>query len=383
MKTEAILPYELALPARVIFEEGASKRLLAEAAAFGSRGVLAHSRSAEKSGALARILENKPHSLNVLCWRYRGGEPRLTDVEELRRVAFDFKANWLAGLGGGSVLDTAKAAAGLLTSDRPVVEYHDGTSLPQSAAPFLAVPTTAGTGSEATSVCVLTNPHTGVKKSFRHPSLFAKLVILDSLLLQTCPPSVLAASGMDALTQAIESFTSKYATWLSDQLASKAVELIASSLQPAYESPNTTHLKSLLTGSFLAGVALSHARLGVVHGLAHPLGARYGVPHGLACSVCLPHAIEFNRPAIGSKYETLCDLVGSDLLFFVEQLTLRLGIRSPFSGVPLRERDTIIEETLASGSTKANPRPVARDDVVWFLERIFNTDASQEQQTGR
>jgi len=366
-----ILPDELAFPGRVIFGEGSAQRLLSEAAEFGARGVLAHSGSIEKSGMLAPILENKPPSLKVLPFRCVSGEPRLSDVEELRRSAGEFRADWIAAVGGGSVLDAAKAAAGLLASDLPAVRHHDGAPLPPSKTPFLAVPTTAGTGSEATSVCVLTNEKTGVKKSFRHPSLFARLAILDPSLLRTCPPAVLAASGMDALTQAVESFISKHATWFSDQFASKAVAMIASSLQTVLRNPKQETLEGLMTGSLLAGMALSHARLGIVHGLAHPLGARYNVPHGLTCAVCLPHAIEFNRPAIGSKYEVLCQLVGADLRDFTVRLTNQLGIRSPFAVLQVREKDRIVEETLASGSTKANPRPVGREDVLWFLDRIF------------
>jgi len=366
-----ILPGELAFPGRVIFGEGSAQRLLSEAAEFGARGVLAHSRSAEKSGMLTPILENKPANLRLLAFRCAAGEPRLSDVEELRKAAAAFGADWIAAVGGGSVLDAAKAAAGLLASDLPAVRHHDGAPLPQSKTPFLAVPTTAGTGSEATSVCVLTNEGTGVKKSFRHPSLFARIAILDPSLLRTCPPSVMAASGMDALTQAIESFVSRHATWFSDQFASKAVALIAPSLQAVHRNPQQETLGNLMAGSFLAGVALSHARLGIVHGLAHPLGARYRVAHGLACAVCLPHAIAFNRPAIGSKYEVLCELVGGDLLDFTVRLTNQLGIRSPFTGLQIREEDRIVAETLSSGSTMANPRPVTREDVLWFLDRIF------------
>ena len=125
-------------------------------------------------------------------------------------------------------------------------------------------------------------------------------------------------------------------------------------------------------GSYLAGLALSNARLGVVHGLAHPLGARFDVPHGLACAVCLPHAIEFNREAMGIKYTIMSETVGGDLLSATKRLMESFEIRSPFAGKTIADMDKVIEETLASGSTSANPRKVSATDVEYLLDRIFN-----------
>jgi alcohol dehydrogenase class IV len=124
-------------------------------------------------------------------------------------------------------------------------------------------------------------------------------------------------------------------------------------------------------GSYLAGIALSFARLGVVHGLAHPLGSLYHLPHGVVCAACLPHAIELNRTAFVKKYDTLSATVGGDLLATIKTLMTRLNMKSPFCGQPLREAELIIRETLASGSTKANPKPITRTDVEWLLARLF------------
>jgi len=366
-----IIPAELTLPPRTIMKRGAVSQLLKECASFGKRGVIVHGRSLASSGALKQILAASPDGLKVEPWEHSGGEPTLFHVADLLRTARAFSAEWVAGVGGGSVLDLAKTAAGLLHAQLKPVDYHNGAPISPTRVPFIAVPTTAGTGSEATIVCVLTNAETGVKKSFRHPSFMARLVILDADLLGFCPPPVIASAGMDALTQAIESYTSVGATWFSDGLALKAVSLIAHNLEPVFASPKAAQADDLLLGSYLAGVALSNARLGVVHGLAHPLGARFRVPHGLACAVCLPHAIEFNRGAIGDKYARMSEAVGDDVLAFSRRLLTTFHIQSPFAGKTIADRDVVIRETLASGSTAANPRKVSAADVEHLLDRIF------------
>jgi alcohol dehydrogenase class IV len=127
----------------------------------------------------------------------------------------------------------------------------------------------------------------------------------------------------------------------------------------------------LLTGSYLIGIAFSFSRLGVVHGLAHPLGARYKVPHGLVCAVCLPHAIEFNRDSVAGRYELVGQAVGGDLLARTTELIEHLEIQSPFAGKKLIDKNEIVKETLASGSTAANPRPVTSADVEGLLNKIF------------
>lgn len=377
-----ILPRELIVPGRIVNARGSADALLHEAAVLGQRGLVVHGGSLDRSGALARILGEGPSGLDVQTWRHPGGEPTLEHLETLRAEARVFRPDWLAAVGGGSVIDVAKAAAGLLDAPLPAVAYHDGAPLPVSRVPFLAVPTTAGTGSETTIVSVLTHAETNVKKSIRHPSHMARVAILDASLLESCPRPVLAASGMDALTQAIEAFISRHASWMSDTLALKAVELIGANLEPAYRGEGGERLDCLLLGSCLAGLALSHARLGVVHGLAHPLGARYHAAHGLACAVCLPIALAFNHAAAGEKYERLCVALGGDAVERVKAMLHTLDLASPFRGRVIDDADGIVTETLASGSTKANPRSVGADDVRWFLHRLFGDSSGEGRDDG-
>jgi alcohol dehydrogenase class IV len=362
------LPNPLLMPMLTHSGEGIANTLVEHCRDHGPRGLLVYGRSLKQNGALTRILGDHAQNREILPWQHPGGEPTLDQVDTLLNVARAHAPDWIAAVGGGSVMDLAKAAAGLIDAPLPLTEYHDGAPIEPTHLPFIAVPTTAGTGSEATMVSVLTNTDTGVKKSIRHPSMLARLVLLDPELLAGCPKSVIAASGLDALTQAIESFTSRNATTLTNHLALDALHAITQSLLPAYHG--TGGYAELLEGSYLAGLAFSNARLGVIHGLAHPLGARYHLPHGLVCGVCLPLVIDFNRLAMAEKYDTLCDCVGTDIRNWVHQAIDELQIQNPFTGTHFNDVDAIVKETLASGSTKANPREVTEQDVRTLLAAL-------------
>lgn len=370
------IPETLILPPCTIHRHGVADELLPQCAALGKRGVLVHGCSLARTGRLTQILHNAPADLEVQLWEHPGGEPTLGQLEALLSVARRERPDWIAAVGGGSVMDLAKACAGLIDAPHTPGEYQRGEfELQPTRTAFVAVPTTAGTGSEATMVSVLTDETAGLKRSIRHPSHMARLVLLDETLLANCPPAVVAASGMDALTQAIESYVSSKASWLTEQLSLRAVTMIAGSLEAVFDDPPGASrggpvcpASELLLGSYLAGIAFSHARLGLVHGLAHPLGARFHAPHGLVCAICLPHVLAFNQPVLGEKYEALSHAAGADLAGEISRLTRQLRLESPFSGGShkITDLETIVAETQASGSTAANPR-VATDQEIRAL----------------
>ena len=365
-----LLPPQLLLPSRTLAGAGTITKLGVEARTFGSRGLLVHGRALAAAGRLERLRAALPDGMTLLTHVHAGGEPTLDEVEAVRARLLANPVDWVAAVGGGSVIDLAKAAAGLCGAPQPVAAYQAGAAIPPARLPLLAAPTTAGTGSEATVVAVLTDAARVLKQSIRHPSFMPRLVILDPELLQGCPPAVVAASGMDAFVQAFESYTSRSATPFTRALSELALVRIAHAL-PAVYGGDWSCAADLLEGSYVAGLALSHARLGVVHGLAHPLGGRWHVPHGLACAACFPAALKFNRPVIAADLAHLRASLGCDVETWLETNMARMQLVSPFRGQPLREHDAIVAETLASGSTAANPRPVTADDVQGLLEEIF------------
>jgi len=368
-----LFPQDTFLPARILFKKGGLSDLARETVEFGTHGMIVHGISFEKNGLKEKVLDDfKKSGGSVECFCRTRGEPSLDEISAVITKGRALKIDWVLGIGGGSVLDLAKAAAGLFHAKEKPAYYQEGGTLGESGIPFIAVPTTAGSGSEASPNSVIINPEKKVKLSIRHKNFLARKVILDPDLLKGLPFAVMCHSGMDAWVQAYESFISKHATWFSENFALKAIQLISRHLVPALNAGRDEDLAGLMLGSFFSGIAFSHSRLGVIHGLAHPLGVLYNVPHGLICSLCFAPSIKLNLEAMGNqKYAIMSQAVGMDLLQKVHELQKTLKIVSPFKGKPIPEKEKIIEETLKSGSTAANPKPITRDDVEYLLREIF------------
>ncbi len=364
------LPAHFRSPPHVMANPGCLRHLWEECHRLGGVGLLVHGHSLSRSGRLEPLLKHVPRDLRVVPHAHEGGEPTLSQLDRLRSTAHAARVGWIAGVGGGSVLDLAKAAAALVNAPQPSQAFHDGLAVPAGGVPWVAVPTTAGTGSEATGVAVLINSETGLKKSFRSPWLQARTVLLDPELLEEAPRSVIAASGMDALTQAIESYVSKSASPFTRALSKLAFERIVHALLPVYDG-HRTGCADMLQGSYLAGLALDHARLGLVHGLAHPLGAQLGLPHGEVCARCLPAVLRFNAERCQGDFEQLSEGLGEPLQAFVDRALDHLHFEPRFERPAPDVVERMVQEVLASGSTRSNPRPVSAGDARTVLETLF------------
>ena len=299
-------------------------------------------------------------------------EPTVDTVEAGRLVCREAECDLVVGIGGGSALDVAKAIAGLAASPLTALEHFEGADTPKTGLPVLAVPTTAGTGSEVTMNSVLSEPATQTKKSIRGDALLPTTAIVDPELLLSLPPDLTAHCGLDALTQAIESFTSRHATPLTDALAFEAFCLLADGLPRAMLDGTDIDARGRTAyGSLMAGMALANARLGIVHGLAHPLGVRYHIPHGLVCGALLPFAIRFNQDVAREKYDRLAAALGQPLLEFVDAMLDRAGLTGALKRFNIRPDDftMLAERSLPSGSLKANPKPASKEDLVELLRQ--------------
>ena len=238
------------------------------------------------------------------------GEPSPQMVDQAVSEFNSLGIEVVVGIGGGSVLDAAKAIAGLLPSGNSVLDHLEdvGKGLPYEglALPFIAVPTTAGTGSEATKNAVLSEQGAqGYKKSFRHDTLLARAAIIDPQLLESCPQTLIAAQGMDAFTQLLESYVSLRANPFTDALAWSGMEAIAQGFFAAYDGGDNEAAQqgraAMAYGALLSGITLAHVGLGSVHGLAQPLGSLFPVPHGVACGTALAMATEVNIKALRER----------------------------------------------------------------------------------
>jgi len=299
------------------------------------------------------------------------------------------------GIGGGSVLDAAKAIAGLLPGGRSVMDHLEGAGRGEPytgpSLPFVAVPTTAGTGTEATKNSVLSvRGEGGFKRSFRHDELVARWAVVDPLLLESCPKSLIAADGMDALTQLLEGYVSSRANPVTDALAESGLAAVRDGLLPWHEeSGDPREARSQMAyAALLSGVVLAQAGLGSVHGVASPLGALFPVPHGVVCGTLVAAAVEVNveamrsrdprNPALGKYARARAILAGPassakdgaealvDLLAgWTERLALpRLGD----FGVREAGLSRIVADS-RGGSMKTNPIALSDDEVAEVVRR--------------
>jgi alcohol dehydrogenase class IV len=302
-------PFSIARLPRIEFGTGSIKKIPDLLARFGRRVLLVTgSKSFECIPQCSELLLTL-RSQDFTWKRFQiSGEPspQLADdaVRDLRSASFDV----VLGIGGGSVLDTAKAIAGLLRPANSVMDHLEGVGpeLPYRgpATPFIAVPTTAGTGSEATKNAVLSqHGKDGFKKSFRDEQLVPAYAVVDPDLLATCPPELIAANGMDALTQLLESFVSSKANAFTDALAISGMQAVRDGLLAWYcgSADSAAGREKMAYAALLSGITLAQVGLGSVHGLAAPLGAFFPIPHGVACGTLVAVAAKTNINAMEAR----------------------------------------------------------------------------------
>ena len=268
------------------------------------------------SGAIARLGEFVPTDASVLlvyngpeadiprvCEFRQRGEPTVTDIDAALAIARDEKCDFVIGLGGGSAIDAAKAVAGLLANGGVASDYMEvvgkGRKITRPAVPWIAIPTTAGTGAEVTRNAVIGWPEKKFKASIRSELLMAKVALIDPQLGVDVPREVTARSGADALCQCIEAYVSTGANPMTDPIALKGVELAGRYLKRAADDGRDLEAREgMALAALLSGIALTNAGLGAVHGFAAPIGANFPVPHGTVCGVLLPRVIKANIEAL-------------------------------------------------------------------------------------
>ena len=296
--------FELLCVGRIIFGRGRVREVGELARRLGETVLLVTNAGDPGSGGatdrVAALLSEA--SLRVVLFRQRG-EPTVSGVAEAAERARAEGCDVVVGLGGGSAIDAAKAVAGLLTNGGGPLDYMEvvgaGRRITQPAAPWIAVPTTAGTGAEVTKNAVVASPERRFKASIRGEQLLARVVVVDAELGVDVRPEVTARAGMDALCQLIESYTSVNAQPITDCLAIEGMGRAARALRRAFrDGADVDAREDMATAALLSGIALTNAGLGAVHGFAAPLGANLPVPHGAACAALLPHVMRANADAL-------------------------------------------------------------------------------------
>ena len=294
------MKFEFATASRIIFGQGTVKEVAPMASKMGNCALLVTGRNLERAGPLSGSLKNT--GMKIVTFSV-SDEPTIEltikGVELARQNASDI----VIGMGGGSVIDTAKAIAALLTNSGDITDYLEvigrGKQLSRPSAPCIAIPTTAGTGAEVTKNAVLTSQEHKVKVSLRSPTMLPDLAIVDPELTYSMPPSLTASTGLDALTQVLEPFVSVKSNPLTDAICIEGLKRAARSLHRAFKDGSDTKARQdMAIVSLFGGLTLANSKLGAVHGIAGPMGGMFPVPHGVICARLLPFVVEVNVRAL-------------------------------------------------------------------------------------
>ena len=296
------MKFEFAAPTRIIFGEGRLADVPKIVLGMGSRALVVEGRSGR-----AELLIRELEEVGLATTSIRvASEPTIALVEHGLAQARSEQCDVVVALGGGSIIDAGKAISALLTNDAPVRDYLEvigkARPLTNRAAPFIAIPTTAGTGAEVTRNAVLMAEDEQVKVSLRSPLMIPTVALIDPELTYSLPPSVTASTGLDALTQCIEPFVSPHANPLSDAVAREGIHRASGALRRAFRDGNDRDARrDMAVASLCGGLALANAKLGAVHGFASPLCGMFPVPHGMACARLLPVITEINVRALRAR----------------------------------------------------------------------------------
>ncbi len=354
---------------------GCFEKLGGYAAGFGKKCLIVSGRSAMKELGYIDMAEKQLNDVGISTCVLLGigHDPDIADIEAGRDLFNDKGCDMVLGIGGGSAIDAAKAIAKFAACNKPVKDYFDSGELPEGGFPVIAIPSTFGTGTEVTRVTVLMDRESKLKKGLRHASMLPVIALVDPMLGMKVPPKSVARSGLDAFTQAVESFFSKYSTDLTEALSFNAMVLLSDGLPKVMRDQEDIESRSnCANGSLMAGMAFSNSRLGIVHGMAHPLGARYGIEHGEVCGIILPRALRYNKAVCEKKYALISGFLGMDAADWVLERLREFDLPLNLKHLEIPESDFpgIAKEVLPSGSTEANPREVTEADVIALLKEM-------------
>lgn len=369
--------FEFATAGRIVCGAGARREVASAARMLGTRPLLVKRRSAEPLPELDAV----PFPVE--------GEPTLELVRRGVALARAERCEVVIGFGGGSAIDAGKAIAALLANSGEPLDYLEvigkGQSLAAPSAPFIAVPTTAGTGSEVTRNAVLASPEHRVKASLRSPSMLPRLAVVDPELTFDLPPALTASTGLDALTQLIEPYVSARANPLTDMFCLEGMRRAAAALPRAYAHGHDAEARAdMMLASLLGGLALANAGLGVVHGFAAPIGGMFPAPHGAVCAAVLPYGMEANIAALRARapeseilprYEQVAriltgepDAAAEKGVAWVRRICAELRI-PPLRvyGVGAQHVPELVEKAAQASSMKANPIALAPEELWQIL----------------
>jgi alcohol dehydrogenase len=374
---------------KIVFGEGSVDKVADEVCALGGKKILLVLDQALKQvGVTQRVVTPlEAQGISYVIYDKVTSEPEPTLADQGATKAREERCDLVVGVGGGSTLDVAKAAAMLATNGGRAEDYIGLEKVPMPGLPTVMIPTTAGTGSEVTFTAVFTMREKKAKGGINSRFLYPDLALLDPELTVSLPPHPTATTGMDALTHAIEAFASLQSNPMSDLVARGAISLVAANLKRAVGKGNDMHARrEMLLGSLMGGLALASAGVGACHALAYPLGAFFDIPHGLANAVLLPYVMDYNLNGAEAKYADVASLMGADASGHSQRSSAEASVQvtrelSKHIGIPQRLGELDISETAIEGMAdmamtvtrplENNPRKVTKEDAVRIYQAAY------------
>lgn len=382
--------YQFKAPSVVVHGAGAAKEVGSFAKGVGRRALIVTDQFLEKMGLLDEIKRSLEASgVSFSIYDKVVQEPTMEYTEEGLALFKSSGAEFLIAVGGGSPIDTAKAISALATNPGKINQFEGPNKIPSPGAPLIAIPTTAGTGSEVTQFTIITDTVRNVKMLIASPMIMPRIALVDPMMTLKMPPSITAATGLDALTHAIEAYVSVKAQPITDALALDAIRLISENLRPAWCNGDNVEARiGMMTGALEAGLAFSNSSVALVHGMARPIGAYFHVPHGISNAALLATVVEFSIPGNPARYAQIAEAMGEktatlstlDAAYLavkaVRRLTEDLKVPSLRGlGVDEAKFNSVVSQmatdALASGSPGNNPRKATQEEIVELYRKAY------------
>jgi alcohol dehydrogenase class IV len=385
---EVLMQFEFATATRILFGPGTLSEVPSIAVGMGGRAIVVVGRSLNRAQPLLKKLNKHGIEYEI----FNVPEEPTTDLvleamPRVRQAEFQF----VIGIGGGSVIDTGKVIAALITNSGDLSDYLEivgkGRQISRAPVPYIAIPTTSGTGAEVTRNSVLADVEHQVKVSMRSPLMLPYLAVVDPELTYSMPPDITASTGLDALTQLMEAYVSNKANPLTDGICREGLQRAAHSLREAYEDgSDKTARENMSLASLFGGLALANAKLGAVHGFAGPLGGIFSAPHGFICGRLLPFVMEVNVKSLRSRapdsealarFDEVARIItakdtarAADGVEWVQNLCRQLQV-PPLSTFGIRETDIplVVEKSKNASSMRGNPIRLAEEELTDILKR--------------
>jgi alcohol dehydrogenase class IV len=384
------MTFEFATATRIVFGAGTVGQIGANVKNFGRRALVVTGSNPQRAEKLlANLTEN---SISPIAFPV-AGEPEISTVESGIALAKQENCDFVIAIGGGSVIDAGKAIAAMLTNEGELLDYLEiigrGKTLTKRSAPFIAIPTTAGTGAEVTRNAVLASPEHKVKVSLRSPHMLPAIAVVDPELTYDLPSALTASTGLDALTQLIEPYVCLRANPMTDGYCEQGISRAAHSLREAvFNGQNKSAREDMALASLFGGLALANAGLGAVHGFAGPIGGMFPAPHGAVCAALLPHVMASNlralrerdskNPALARYDKIAAMLTGNQNatadagVEWIQKLVSELSIPK-LSAYGVREENIpdIVAKAANASSIKANPIVLTPDELAQILRQAI------------